>query len=133
MKHSLILFDGVCNLCNGAVNFVYKRDKKDQFRYKSLQSDLAEEILAEHNYKGDMDSFVLLHEGKLYSKSSAALMVGKLLGFPYSLAFVFMIVPKFIRNTVYDFIASNRYKWFGKRDESCEYDPEFSKKTQWKK
>lgn len=131
-ENALLLFDGVCNLCNGFVRFVHKRDKVNQFRFLSLQSSQAESVLANYNYDSKpMNSFLLLHNGTLYEKSSAALQVAKLLGFPYRVASVCFIVPKGIRDAVYTFVAQNRYKWFGKSKEVCEYDPEFTKKMQW--
>lgn len=133
VKQSILLFDGVCNLCNGAVRFVYKRDKNKLFCYHSLQSEKAKQLLAEQAIREDMRTIVLFHEGKVFTKSTAALKVGQLLGFPYASLGIFYIVPRFIRDAVYEFIATNRYKWFGKRNEVCEFDPEFNKKTQWKK
>lgn len=120
-KHKkLILFDGVCNLCNSSVQYVINRDKSEQFLFTALQSEVGERIL-EH-YKIDtakIDSILLYtpEEGINY-KSTAALKVGVSLGFPQNLMGVFFIVPTFIRNWVYDFIAKNRYKWYGKK-ESC--------------
>ena len=132
----LVLFDGVCNLCNGAVRFIYHRDKNDTFRYLSLQSDEAKQALQPFGYnfeENNLNSFVVLKDGELYTKSSAALQVAASLGFPYNLAGIFTIVPKVIRDGVYNAVARNRYKWFGKRDEVCEFDPEFESKNQWKK
>lgn len=131
---SLVMFDGVCNLCNNTVRFIFKRDKQDRFRYLSLQSQQAQEILAQYNYfETDLKSFILIDNDTLYTKSSAALHVARRLGFPYSLATVFFIVPKRIRNAVYDFVAKNRYKWFGEQKEVCEYNPDFQEKMTWNK
>lgn len=128
------MFDGVCNLCNNTVRFIFKRDKQDQFRFLSLQSTQAQEILKQHNYyETNLKSFVLINRGQLYTKSSAALKVAQILGFPYSLASVFFLVPTFIRNRVYDFVAKNRYKWFGKEKEVCEFNPDFQEKMIWNK
>ena len=133
MKHSIVLFDGICNLCHNTVRFIYKRDKSDQFRYQSLQSAQAKQALANFNYEDELSSFVLIHNNKLYTKSSAALKMAQLLGFPYSLMGLFWVVPKPIRNAVYSFVAANRYKWFGQQNEVCEFSPEFQSKTKWKK
>lgn len=115
----LILFDGVCNLCNGAVQTVINNDKKQIFTFASLQSITGEKVLIENKLStDDFDSFVYLRNGKLFLRSSAALYVAKDLGGFSQLLFIFIIVPKFIRDFVYNYIAKNRYKWFGKQ-ESC--------------
>lgn len=116
---SVIIFDGVCHLCNASVDFVMKRDKKRVFRYTANQMEAGRKILADHGVDPDqIHTVYLFDKGILYDKSTAALRIAKKLGFPYSLAFAFMIVPGFIRNFVYDLIAKNRYKWFGKK-ETC--------------
>jgi predicted DCC family thiol-disulfide oxidoreductase YuxK len=115
----VIFFDGICNLCNGAVQFTIKRDEKNIFKFAALQSDYAEEELKEFNIDhNQLGSFVLLEDGKVYQKSTAALRVAKKLNGFWPLLYAFMVVPRFIRDAVYDFIAKNRYKWFGKQ-ESC--------------
>jgi predicted DCC family thiol-disulfide oxidoreductase YuxK len=111
----VIFYDGVCALCNSSVQFVIKRDRKKRFRYAALQSDYAQKVLGK---EVSFDSFVLWHEGKLYRKSTAAFKVLWLLGGFWTLGYVAIIVPSFIRNGVYDWVARNRYKWFGKYD-SC--------------
>jgi predicted DCC family thiol-disulfide oxidoreductase YuxK len=116
-ENQVILFDGVCNFCNSSINFVIKHDKKGLFRFAPLQSATGNELLQRFNLSTtDFDSFVLIEGDKYYTKSTAALRVLKHLSFPYPLAAVFIIVPPFIRNAVYDFISRNRYKWFGKRE-----------------
>ena len=116
---SIIYFDGVCNLCNASVDFVIKKDKNKKFRYASLQSEAGQKILAENNFsKADYDSFILEHKGKVYIKSTAALQVAINLGFPLNLMGIFLLIPSFIRNWVYELIAKNRYQWFGKK-ETC--------------
>ncbi|MWW25852.1 thiol-disulfide oxidoreductase DCC family protein [Algibacter lectus] len=119
-QKKLILFDGVCNLCNSSVQYVIKRDKKEQFLFSALQSDTGKQIL--NQYKIDtakIDSILLYTPEKgINYKSTAALKVATSLGFPVNLMAIFFIVPTFIRNWVYDFIAKNRYKWYGKK-ESC--------------
>ncbi|MFB3386999.1 thiol-disulfide oxidoreductase DCC family protein [Flavobacterium sp. LAR06] len=116
----IILFDGVCNLCNKAVQFIIKNDKKDIFRFVTLQSDLGKEIC---NYIGvdqnKIDSIILYHPGvAYYYKSSAALEIAEEVGGIYSLISILKIFPEKLRNYVYDYIARNRYKWYGKK-ESC--------------
>lgn len=119
MDHPVILFDGICNLCNNAVQFVLKHDKKKLFRFASLQSDFGKSILIKYGLPTDnFNSFVLILNGKAYTKSIAALSVAKMLSGPIKVLYGFIIVPAFIRNGVYNVIARNRYKWFGKK-ESC--------------
>ncbi len=113
----LLLFDGVCNLCNSSVQFVIKHDKKQQFLFSSLQSNAAKEILLRYDETNlNLDSIILITDAKIYSKSSAILKIAKLLGGFYSFGVIFYIVPKFIRDKVYDFVAKNRCKWYGKRE-----------------
>lgn len=114
---SIIFFDGVCNLCNNSVLFIIKRDKDKRFLYASLQSDAARDILLQFKIKNyDLDSIILLENGKLYQKSTAILKVAKQLNRLWRLNYVFILIPKFIRDFIYDIIAQNRYKWFGKRE-----------------
>tara|TARA_B100001765_G_scaffold54186_1_gene32010 strand:+ start:117 stop:515 length:399 start_codon:yes stop_codon:yes gene_type:complete len=119
MKDKIILFDGVCNLCNGAINFIIKHDPKGIFKFASLQGETGKQLLAQHTIDPqETDSIVLIDNDQVSVKSSAALRIAKNLNQGYPLLFGFMIIPTFIRNGVYDFIAANRYKWFGKK-ESC--------------
>lgn len=115
----IIFFDGVCNLCNGAVNFIIDRDRKKHFFFASLQSDLAREKLQHSKVDvSKLDSIVLMKKnGELKEKSSAVLHIARHLSGGWPLLYVFMILPVFLRDLVYDFIAANRYKWFGRRDE----------------
>lgn len=111
----VILFDGVCNLCNGLVKFIIKRDKKKRFRFAALKSDYAKYIEKKYGLNlADLNTVILIKYGKVYTKSSAVLHIAQGLGLPYSLAICFFIIPPFIRNHVYSFIAKNRYRWFGK-------------------
>ena len=119
MKGKIILFDGVCNLCNSAINFIIKHDPKGIFKFASLQGETGKKLLAQHNINPqETDSIVLIDNDQVSVKSSAALRIAKNLNQGYPLLFGLMIIPTFIRNGVYDFIAANRYKWFGKK-ESC--------------
>lgn len=116
---SIILFDGVCNLCNSAVNFIIKHDQKEHFLFASLQSDVAKEILLQfHSEKTDFSSIILIENNIIYDKSKAALLISKQLNGGYKLIYYLIIIPKFIRDFVYKYIANNRYKWFGKQ-KSC--------------
>ena len=114
----LVLFDGVCNLCNNSVQFIIKHDKKDLFMFAALQSRAGQEIIKSFNIDSQTTDSVLLYSKKdgLSQKSTAALKIAWHLGFPQNLFTVFFIVPTSIRNWVYDVIARNRYQWFGKRD-----------------
>jgi len=116
----IILFDGVCNLCNSAVQFVIKHDKKDVFRFVALQSELGKEILSHIGIDvKNIDSIVLYEPGvAYYYKSDAALQIAKSLNGLLPLGILFKIIPTGIRNQLYDYIARNRYKWYGKK-ESC--------------
>ncbi len=118
-KHPVILFDGVCNLCNSSVQFIIKRDKKSVFRFASLQSEFGKKIISKFDLADkNIDSVMLLENNTVRLKSTAALEIAKRLNGIYSLLYAFIIVPKFVRDGVYDFIARNRYRWFGKQ-ESC--------------
>jgi predicted DCC family thiol-disulfide oxidoreductase YuxK len=115
----LILFDGVCNLCNGSVQFVIKHDKESKFLFASLQSDKGQEILKHLGLKTDnFDSFILLDKGKIYTKSSGVLKEAAILGGWFKIFTIFYLVPTFIRDLFYSFVAKNRYRFFGKKD-SC--------------
>lgn len=115
----IVLFDGVCNLCNSAILFIIKRDKKDRFRFAPLESKLGKELLDQHGINPlEIDSIVLVSGDSAFAKAGAALRISKHLSGLWPLLYCFIIVPKFISNLVYDFIARNRYKWFGKK-ESC--------------
>lgn len=114
---SIIFFDGVCNLCNGAVNFVIDRDPKGKFKLAPLQSAIAADYLKKEQLD-NLNSIALFEDGIIYQKSTAALKIAKKLRGAWPLLYTFIIIPPFIRDFVYDFIAKNRYKWFGKQ-ETC--------------
>lgn len=116
MPDKIIFFDGVCNLCNRLVIFIIKRDRNRIFKFASLQSVKAAEMGIIQKDK-TLNTIIFLTENKLYQKSSAVLHICKLLPFPWTLLFGFIIVPRFIRDGVYNFVADNRYKWFGKREQ----------------
>ncbi len=116
---SIILFDGVCNLCNSSVNFIIDHDKKNVFRFASLQSDAGQTLLKKFNLNtNDFNSIILVENDKFYERSSAVLKIVKKFPGLWKLLYLFIIIPPSVRNFVYDIIADNRYKWFGKR-ESC--------------
>ncbi len=119
VKQPVILFDGVCNLCSSTVQFILKRDKKDTFRFASLQSDFGQSVLQKFNLpENTFNSFLLYQNGKIYTKSTGALLVARQLSGAWKLLFAFIIIPSFIRNSVYNVIAEKRYSWFGKK-EAC--------------
>ena len=113
----VILFDGVCNLCNASVNWIIDRDKQNLFKFTSLQSAYGQNAVKHFGIANDyLNTVILAEDEKIYSRSTAVLRIMKHLGFPYNLTYCFIIVPEYIRDMVYKFVAKNRYKWFGKRD-----------------
>jgi predicted DCC family thiol-disulfide oxidoreductase YuxK len=117
----LILFDGICNLCNTSVLYIIKRDQNNRFLFAPLQSEVGQAVIRKFNVDTQKIDSILLYDpvsNKLRYKSSAALHIARHLSFPTYLYSVFFLVPNFIRNWAYDVIAKNRYKWFGKK-ESC--------------
>ena len=114
----VILFDGVCNFCIRSVNFVIKRDKKKMIQFSPLQSATGQQLLQSYNLPlNKMESFVFIEKGKAYKRSTAALRVCRHLNALWPLCYGLIIVPKFIRDGIYDWIARNRYKWFGVREQ----------------
>ena len=115
--HSIILFDGVCNLCNNSINFVIRHDPKDYFRFCALQTTTGQLLLKKYNIDPkETDSIILIENESAYTKATAALKIAKKLDKAWPLLYGFIITPAFIRNIVYDFIARNRYKWYGKKE-----------------
>jgi predicted DCC family thiol-disulfide oxidoreductase YuxK len=113
----IILFDGVCNLCSNAVQFIIERDPKRVFKFASFQSGYGQSQLEKFNLdKNSLYSIILLKEDKIYQRSDAALLIAKELQGGWSLLYAFIIFPRFIRDVVYNFIAKNRYRFFGKKD-----------------
>ena len=116
IKPLTIYFDGECNLCSGSVQFILKRDRKERFRFASLQGETGQALLAANQIsKEHFDSFILQEGNAIHLRSTAALRVARYLGGTWSLLYTFIIVPRFIRDAVYDFISRHRYAWFGKR------------------
>jgi predicted DCC family thiol-disulfide oxidoreductase YuxK len=113
----LVLFDGVCNFCNGSVNFLIKQDKGKKLKFAPLQSAAAQALLQAHGLPNlTPDSFILIEGQNAYLRSTAALRLLSYLPWYWQWARVFWIVPRFIRDAVYNLIAQNRYRWFGKKD-----------------
>lgn len=122
----VVLFDGVCGLCNGSVNFILRIDRKGQLKLAPLQSDYGRRVLAGHGMESDpMDSMMLLEGEQLTVKSTAVIRIFKYLGGAWPLCMIFLVIPRFIRDFVYDLVAKNRYRWFGKYDTCRLPDPEF--------
>ena len=120
INKKIILFDGVCNLCQASVQFVIQHDKKDIFRFVALQSELGQKIIHHIGIQNqNIDSVILYKPGvAYYYKSSAALQIAKNLGGFFHFGTFFKIIPTGLRNVLYDYIAKNRYQWYGKK-ESC--------------
>jgi predicted DCC family thiol-disulfide oxidoreductase YuxK len=117
---AVVLFDGVCNLCNGSVNFIIDRDPTARFRFAALQSSQATELLARLGQapQPEPQSVLLVEDGRLYERSTAALRIARRLRGGWKLLYAFIVVPRPLRDAVYGFIARNRYRWFGK-SEAC--------------
>lgn len=126
----LVLFDGVCNLCNGAIQFMIKHDKNDVFRYAALQSDIGKKMITERNIDTEkVDSILLIEPGvAYYDKSDAALQIGKHLKGYRTISSILHMIPSGLRNIVYDFIARNRYRWYGKKEACMIPSPELKAK-----
>lgn len=119
MDHpALILFDGVCNLCNASVQFIIERDPDRYFRFASLQSQAGKKMLERHRIGFDLNTFVLVEDGRAYTRSEAVLRVARRLKSPWRFIGGFRVIPLFLRDAVYNLVAKNRYRMFGKQ-ESC--------------
>jgi predicted DCC family thiol-disulfide oxidoreductase YuxK len=126
----IILFDGVCNLCNGAIQFVIRRDSKDIFRYAPLQSKTGQQLISERNIDtSKIDSIILIEPGlAYYIKSDAALKIGVYLKGYRTISKLLNLIPSGLRNIVYDWVARNRYGWYGKKDACMIPTPELKAK-----
>ncbi len=117
LDHPVILFDGVCNLCNGSVIFIIKRDPRSQFYFAALQSDFGNKQLKNFGLPAtELNSVLLIKGGTLYQKSNAALEIAKHLNGLWPVIYIFKIIPPFLRDGIYTWVARNRYRWFGKKD-----------------
>ena len=116
MYNNVVLFDGVCSLCNASVDFIIRHEKGDKLTFASLQSDVGKAIIEKSGVEVIPDSILLYNDGKLLVESTAVLCIARFLRRPYSWLNFLSIVPMNIRDTVYRLVARNRYKWFGKRD-----------------
>lgn len=117
MEKPIVLFDGVCNLCSSAVQFIIRHDKKNIFMFTSLQSEAGQKLLAQYHFPLDeLNSFILIENNKAYTRSTGALKVAKKLNGLWPWLYSFIIIPKIFRDSIYDLVGKNRYKWFGKKD-----------------
>lgn len=125
----IVLFDGICNLCNGAVQFLIKRDRKKQLHFAALQSEAGQELLESKRLSTTrFDSFIYFEQGVMYTRSDAALRLGKYLGGMYTPLYYLKVIPRFIRDGIYNFIARNRYRFFGKQLECMVPTPELKRR-----
>ncbi|TNF45260.1 MAG: thiol-disulfide oxidoreductase DCC family protein [Bacteroidetes bacterium] len=115
-QNPIILFDGICNLCNGTVDFLLKRDYKKQFRFASIQSEAAQLLFRKYHISAESDSVILIKSNQVYFESDAAIEIAGMLHFPWKIGVVLRIIPKKMRDNIYRWVAKNRYQWFGKRD-----------------
>ena len=117
LSQPVVLFDGVCKLCNGSVNFILRSDRKGRLKLAPLQSDYGLVILKKHDkHSNPVDSIMLLEGTRLTEKSTAIIRISKYLGGAWPLCMIALVIPRFIRDFMYDIIAKNRYRWFGKYD-----------------
>lgn len=121
----IALIDGECNLCNGLVQFIIKRDHADQFRFAAQQTELGRRLLQEGGLEADhLTTFVLIDRGRYYTKSGAALRVFQHLGGGWRLFGIFRLLPRVVRDSLYNYVARRRYRWFGKRDRCMLMSPQ---------
>ncbi|MFD0694400.1 thiol-disulfide oxidoreductase DCC family protein [Paenibacillus sp. GCM10027628] len=128
-EEAIVLFDGVCNLCNGAVQFILRHDPQGVFRFASLQSDVGQMLLQQHRLPADViNTIVLIEHGHSFTHSTAALRIARRLRSPWRLAYAAILVPAPIRNAAYRFIARNRYRWFGQAEHCMLPKPEYKQR-----
>ncbi|NNE99912.1 MAG: DUF393 domain-containing protein [Pyrinomonadaceae bacterium] len=128
-NYTIVLFDGVCNFCNSSVNYIIERDLNDRFKFAPLQSEAAAPLIAKHGIdREETDSLILIENETAYVYSTASLRIAKKLGGINSLAYGFVIVPKFIRDFFYKLFAKYRYKLFGKKEVCMVPTPEVREK-----
>lgn len=129
IKSPVLLFDGVCNLCNASVQWILKRDRKGVFKFAALQSDTGQMLLRQFGFsEKNFDTVVLVADGRIFTRADAALEIVQRIGGLWSLLAVFKIIPRPIRNTIYDWVARNRYRWFGKKEECMLPRPEWKER-----
>jgi predicted DCC family thiol-disulfide oxidoreductase YuxK len=124
----VVLFDGVCNLCNFAVRLILKYEKKPSILFAPIQSEAGQKLLQEYHPTVVYDSVILIEKGKIYQQSDAALRISRKLKYYWVFFYLLIWVPSFLRNPVYRFVAANRYRWFGKRDVCMVPPPEIKER-----
>jgi predicted DCC family thiol-disulfide oxidoreductase YuxK len=117
MDHPVILFDGVCEFCNGTVNFLIRQDKGSLFRFAPIQSEAGQALIKKYNLPSEPESFVYIEKNRAYLRTTAILMLARKLKWYWSWTQLFWIIPRFVRDAAYKIIAANRYRWFGKKEE----------------
>lgn len=123
--HAIVLFDGVCNFCNGSVNWIIRRDERGYFRFAALQSDAGAELQRKHALDASaLDTLVLIEGGRVYTKSMGGLRIVRKMPWPWRVLYALIALPRSVRDFVYDWFARRRYRWFGKRDECMVPSPE---------
>jgi predicted DCC family thiol-disulfide oxidoreductase YuxK len=116
--HGIVIFDGVCNLCSASAQFIVRNDRRHAFMLASAQSAAGRQLLVNNGFDpGQLDTFVLLTDGKLFVRSDAALRIAQELDWPWRALALLRMVPRFLRNALYDLVARNRYRWFGKKNQ----------------
>lgn len=129
MEGNIIIFDGICNLCNASINFLIKIDKNNVFKFVAMQSESGEQLLKKYGFSTtEIDSFLLISNKNLLTKSDAIVRISAQLPFPWNLFFVLKILPKGMRDYLYSLVAKNRYKWFGKKNQCLIPTPELNHK-----
>ena len=124
----IVLFDGVCNYCNAMINLAIRNDRKASLKFATLQSETGKELIDRHHIPPEIDSVIFIEDGKVYTYSDAALRIARYFRWPAKLLYGLIIVPRFIRQPIYKWIAKNRYKWFGKRDQCMIPTPEVNER-----
>ena len=129
LPHKVILFDGYCNLCNGFVQFLLKRDRRKKFRFASLQGEYGQQVLKANGLSQvDFDTFILVDGDRVYFRSTGVLLIIKQLGGAWPLLYPFIFLPAFIRDKIYDWVARKRFVWFGKRTTCWMPRPEWTER-----
>lgn len=117
-ESAIVLIDGVCHMCQGLTQFIIRRDPRGIFRFASLQSEVGQKLLKQGGMReSSIDTMVLIENGKYYTRSTGALRIARRLRFPWPLSYVLILIPPFLRNLVYRWVAKNRYRWFGQSSE----------------
>lgn len=127
-ENPVLLFDGICNYCNRMVNFAIRNDKKGKIKFAPLQSEAGMKLRDQYSIPASADTIIFIDKGKAYTYARAAIRVSKYLGWPTKMLYAFIIVPRFISQPVYKWIARNRYKWFGKKKACMVPTPELKER-----